>query len=59
MRVTLRGFLGLPVEQGSEGPEQGPGFLEQGLEFPQGVLTMEVSQQRVSSWIQAAMVARK
>ena len=50
---------GLPAEQGLEGLEQGLGFLEQGPEFPQGVSTTEVSLWRVSSWIQAVMVARK
>ena len=52
MKVTLGGFLGLPAEQGSKGLEQSPGF-------PQGVSTTEVSQWRVSTWIQAVTVARK
>src|SRR5882724_8043312 len=52
MRVTLRGFLGSTSRWVSEYPRQG-------LEVSEGVLMTEVSQQRVSSWIHAAMVARK
>jgi len=52
MRGTLGGFWGLLVEQVSE-------YLEQGPEVSEVVLMMEVSRQRVSSWIHAAMVARK
>ena len=47
------------MEWGSEGPELSPGYPELGPEFLQRVPTTEVSQQRVRSWIRAAMVAGK
>ena len=52
MRVTLGVSMGLPVEEVPEVPGQSP-------EGSEGVPTMEVSRQRVSSWIHAAMVAGK
>ena len=52
MRVTLGVSVGLPPDLDSEGLGQGPEVS--------GVVPMtEVSQQRVSSWICAAMVAGK
>jgi len=51
MRVTLGVSMGLLAEQDSEDLGQSPEVL--------GVLMMEVSQQRESSWICAVTVARK
>jgi len=52
MRVTLGVSWVLPVERISEYPGQGP-------EVSEGVPMMEVSRQRVISWIHAATVAGK
>jgi len=52
MRVTLGVSTGLPVEEVLEVPGQSPEGLE-------GMPTTEVSRHRVSSWICAAMLARK
>jgi len=52
MRVTLGVSMGLPAEEVLE-------VLGQSLEGSEGVPIMEVSRQRVSSWIRAAMVLER